>query len=129
MNDYESLEDMYENEIEVSKEDLIKQEFDRIKTTFREFEGEIEPKIKESVPKKLLCIYLGAAVQNLAGKRDTDVLGNEYIYSKINKKEEDIRANISNLKDKKYLKKENRGKYKIFYPKMPEILDYLLKSE
>ena len=127
MGENDDLSDWYEENIETNLQDAIEPELGRIKDVFQDIDGEIVPSNNTiSIAKQICSITIGKAVASIAGKRDNAEISIEEFYSAIDDDEKNIRANLSNMKSKGFLKKVEQGKYKVNPSKVSELLDYVL---
>jgi len=130
MSEQESLENWFNDELEVSKEESINDERERVQEVFRYESNKIIPISRSlSTPKEIMSIVVGMAVANQAGKKDTDIVTIDDFDDSLDTNRENIRANLSNLRKKKYIERLEDGGNKLIYSKLPEILDYILEEK
>jgi len=130
MVEQKPLEDWFEDEITVSKEDYINDERERVKKVFRYESGKVIPISRDiNVPKEMMSIFVGKAVANQVDKKDTDIVKIDDLNDALDTSRSNIRANLSNLRKKKYIENVEDGGNKLIYSKLPEILDYILEDE
>lgn len=126
----DSLEEWYDKNISVTPEEAIKSELDRVKDSFRDFNGDIMPQSTDiSIGKQICSVAIGKAVAHEAKKIEESSIKNSELYEKIDDSKKNIRANISNLKKNGYLTRKDQGVHEINYAKLSEVLDYINGEE
>ncbi len=126
MSDQESLEEMYEENMRVSKEEKIREEFDRIQTVFKDEDGRIIPQdSNQAVVRQVLSVVIGTAVAYNANSRDSDSVPNEELYSVISAEKNTIRSGISDLLKKGFIEKVDSAEHRLVYSKLSDALDYI----
>jgi len=130
MSEQESLEEWFDKEITVSKEDYINEEKNRIKQVFRYENANIIPVLKNiSVPKQIMSITIGKSVANQIGKEETDIITIDELDDALDTERNNIRSNLSNLRKQNFIQKVEDEGNKLVYSKLSEILDYVIPED
>lgn len=118
------IEDWVEEDLRVDKEEKINKHRERIEKVIRNKNGSLEPANKNlGTSDKILAVLLAAAVENLAGMRETDVVENSELYEFIDDEKKAVRARLSDLKGEGLIEKSGRGEYVLDYQNLETVLD------
>jgi hypothetical protein len=128
-----SLQDRIEEEMVVSTESILEDQFDRANELFDIFEDNtvaITEKYSEVDAKEQILIYL-IAQQYLeeADRTDSSALPNEYFYERIDKDDSTIRHYCGDLEDEKLLRTTEEGERELVVEQMPAAIDRITESE
>lgn len=127
MSSNKQLEEWYAEKIEINPKGAIKNNLSRLELVFDDYEGNITPKNTNiSVAKQICSVCIGHAVSFHAGRRENPHIKTNQLYELINDDEKNIRANLSQMKSKGYIRKIETGSYEINYSCLSKTLDYIL---